>query len=264
MPIQTIPLEGKRFSRLMVINRVTDGSPGQTRIKWVCQCDCGNSIIAWGRYLHNGVTKSCGCLSKEDRLEKAKLLIPAGTVFGKLTVLSILPSRSKGKAHDAQCQCECGSEKRVLLASLKSGQTQSCGCMGGGVIKHGLVQTPEYRAWQNMKIRCVAKPGDRNYIVYGARGITVAKEWTSWENGFVLFLEHVGKRPTPKHSLDRIDTNGNYEPGNVRWATSKEQCANRRIKRIENFSNEDILNEIRKRGLLNAQSCGTDSVAVAA
>lgn len=89
---------------------------------------------------------------------------------------------------------------------------------------HGLSKTPEYRAWINMVERCEYKaPGYEKH--YSGRGITVCKEW---RNSFPAFLAHVGTRPTPQHSLDRIDVNGNYEPGNVRWTTKTVQTRNTR------------------------------------
>ncbi len=83
--------------------------------------------------------------------------------------------------------------------------------------------TPEYRTWQAMRYRCNVPTNDR-YRWYGARGIRVCERW---DNNFAAFLADMGKKPTPKHTLDRIDGDGNYEPGNCRWATPKEQAANK-------------------------------------
>lgn len=92
----------------------------------------------------------------------------------------------------------------------------------------GEQQTPEYQAWHSMKRRCFIASLP-NYKNYGGRGITVCEEWCL---SFTAFLTHVGRRPSPRHSLDRIDVNGNYEPGNVRWATQIEQHSNRRDNRF--------------------------------
>lgn len=92
-------------------------------------------------------------------------------------------------------------------------------------IKHrhaGRSVTPAYRAWQNMMTRCF-NPKATQYAWYGGRGISVCERWRD----FAAFVADVGERPSPKHSLDRIDCNGDYEPGNVRWATHTEQCRNR-------------------------------------
>lgn len=85
--------------------------------------------------------------------------------------------------------------------------------------------TPEYRAWQHMKNRCLNPRADQRRQ-YQDRGIMV---WEGWVHDFPAFLAHVGRRPSPQHSLDRIDNNGSYVPGNVRWATQPEQCSNTRM-----------------------------------
>jgi hypothetical protein len=95
---------------------------------------------------------------------------------------------------------------------------------GSAVRKHGMFGTPEYRAWNGIKSRCFNQK-DSKYHNYGGRGITVHKEWA---DSFTAFFAYVGFRPHEGMSLDRIDTNGNYEPGNVRWATTIQQANNKR------------------------------------
>lgn len=97
-------------------------------------------------------------------------------------------------------------------------------------------RTPEYKAWQAMIVRCHV-PGSQNYRNYGARGIRVDSEW---RRSFVAFYEHVGPRPSTKHSIDRIDNDGNYEPGNVRWATVAQQKDNTRIAKLLTFQGKTM------------------------
>lgn len=94
--------------------------------------------------------------------------------------------------------------------------------------RHGLNKTPEHRAWVHMKQRCM-NAKRREYKHYGGRGIRVCDQWL---NSFLTFFADVGQRPSDQHSIDRIDVNGNYEPGNVRWATQQEQVENTRVVRM--------------------------------
>jgi hypothetical protein len=131
------------------------------------------------------------------------------------------------------CVCSCGTHRVVLEQSLcivksgKNGGSRSCGCFHfESVFKHGESEgggdeTPEYRAWISAKKRCL-KLSDPNY---GGRGIKMCKEW---EDSYLAFLRDVGRRPTEYHSLDRIDNDKGYEPGNCQWATAKKQAQNRR------------------------------------
>jgi len=146
-----------------------------------------------------------------------------GKKYGFLTVESY--SHSAGKTY-WNCVCICGN-KGVYVGSditrKRNLEFRSCGCKRG---KHGFSKTIEYRTWKRMRNRCNNKKTPV-YPHYGGRGITICDRWTeSFEN----FLADMGMRPSPKHSLDRIDVNGNYEPSNCRWATMPVQCSNRRKK----------------------------------
>lgn len=106
---------------------------------------------------------------------------------------------------------------------------------------HGMSKTAEFRAWQGLRNRC-ENPNNKDYADYGGRGVAVSERWVkgdSLKGGFLCFLEDVGRRPSNKHSIDRYpDKNGNYEPGNVRWATWQEQQNNRRSNCVVEFMGE--------------------------
>lgn len=124
------------------------------------------------------------------------------------------------------CKCDCGVTKSILSALLTRGKAVSCGCyrLESHTI-HGASKSPEFKLWCGIKDRCINSKSPR-YPYYGGRGIRIHP---TWENDFGTFLAAVGLRPSPTHSLDRINNNGDYAPGNVRWATSKEQVNNRRV-----------------------------------
>lgn len=149
-----------------------------------------------------------------------------GMQFHRLTVLSEAKERKYGKVI-WQCRCACGSLVDVAGDSLKTGNTQSCGCQSlentlSRNTTHGLSKTPEYAVWGSMKARCEnTKDGD--YANYGARGIHVCPRWSQ---SFEAFISDMGRRPTHDHSIDRIDNDRGYEPSNCRWATNLQQANN--------------------------------------
>lgn len=124
--------------------------------------------------------------------------------------------------------CDCGNEAAVPGRTLASRTSRSCGCLNRERLheahtKHGMANSPIYKIWTGMRQRC-DNPDRREYPDYGGRGIRVCERWEDFAN----FYADMGDRPGPKYSLDRIDVDGNYEPGNVRWATRSEQNSNKR------------------------------------
>ena len=162
-----------------------------------------------------------------------KLIDITGSRFGRLLVVSAAESKRMPSGYLLRfwnCICDCGNKVVVSGNALRSKKTSSCKCWQressiARFTTHGMRNRSEYRIWAQMIARCT-NINNHAYDRYGGRGICVHE---SWIGNFEKFLEDVGDRPSMKHSLDRYpDMNGNYEPGNVRWATATQQARNRR------------------------------------
>jgi hypothetical protein len=161
-----------------------------------------------------------------------------GRRFQRLKVIGFAGMRNQ-RSHWA-CRCDCGNRTIVDGSKLKFGSTTSCGCrqiqtgaencathwLRHGHARHGNT-TAEYWAWAAMKQRCL-NPNYHHFQNYGGRGITVCQRWI---DSFDAFLADMGRRPSARHSLDRKNNDGNYDPSNSRWITAKQQATNRRRRR---------------------------------
>lgn len=149
-----------------------------------------------------------------------------GRKFGRITVIDLSGVSKNGKKV-WNCVCDCGVEKRILSGSLLSGRTKSCGCLSVDTSRenatiHNHCYENIYSIYKGIKSRCYNK-NHKNYSTYGGRGVIMCDRWLNDVN---LFILDMGPRPSTRHSVDRIDNNGNYEPSNCKWSTQKEQCNN--------------------------------------
>lgn len=183
-----------------------------------------------------------------------------GQRFNRLLVIKYLgPYKANMNSEPKalwECKCDCEEIVQVVRGSLISGLTQSCGCLNREKarerkLKHGKSYSSLYRTWVHIIGRCENK-NDESYKNYGGRGINICKEW---REDFEAFEKYIGEKPSDKYSIDRIDNEGNYEPGNVRWATIFVQANNRRkqkrkthCKRGHEFTKENIYWVITKDG----------------
>lgn len=157
-----------------------------------------------------------------------KVLDLMGMRFGRLIVVAPAPYKQSGGRYRVtwRCRCDCGNEAIVT----------GDGCFTK-LATHRATNTPEYSAWQSMRDRC-CNPRNKRFRHYGGRGISICDRWRFGENGkgpFECFLADVGRRPSPELSIDRIDNDDGYHPGNVRWATRIQQRRNQRPRRESKF-----------------------------
>lgn len=230
-------LTGNKYDRLTVIGyagRLTVN--GKHRYYWRCLCSCGQELDMRADALKTPVKgeKSCGCYAREVASQKClnRFIDITGNRYDRLVVIEYIGNVNDNRQHWL-CQCDCGKNITARGDSLKAGTTKSCGCLLKDIARermvqlsttHGMSKTSIYSVWISMRDRC-KNPNNSVYKNYGGRGITVCQEW---DESFEAFHRDVGDPPTSKHTIDRINNDGNYEPGNVRWVTMKKQARNRR------------------------------------
>jgi hypothetical protein len=244
-------------TRLTILYKDPDNSN-----KSFYQCFCGNIKSIDRRYVNSGNTRSCGCLRREATAKfnsETKVMDLSGKRFGALLVTETRESRD-GVTYWL-CECDCGNEKYIAMGSLrKKDGTRSCGCshFTKGPTHHnyvhGLTNNRLYKRLSRMIERCYNPKAD-NYKDYGARGIKVHQPWIDDRSLFVKYMEseypNVYDLLKQKYEIDRIDVNGNYEPGNIRLVPCVINANNKRNTRyITAFGETDTLSNLaRKYGI---------------
>ena len=166
-----------------------------------------------------------------------------GRKFGRLTVVSEFVRFQRGRNRRfCRCECECGTVVDVRQEHLGSRNTRSCGCLQqetrkASLTTHGMSDLAEFNIWMGMRDRCL-NPRSPAYANYGGRGITICERWL---HSFPAFLADIGSRPSPTHTLERVENSLGYSPENCRWATRAEQALNTRRNVILSF-NGAVLN----------------------
>ena len=216
---KTSSVIGEKWNNWTILEEI--GYTASGHLKVIAKCDCGTIKEVYYSKLKHGTSKSCG---RCNHIE-----IKKGNKYSRWHVIGEKPVLQNQQKYWL-CKCDCGTEKLVNEYKLSHGLTTSCGCFRSESVSkrmktHGISHSGIYREWQHMKRRCLsdAECKDRYYD----RGIKVCDEWNL---DFEAFYEYVSKLEhfnEKGYSLDRIDNDGNYEPGNVRWATVKEQARNR-------------------------------------
>jgi hypothetical protein len=197
----------------------------------LCRCECGTEKRVRGVHLASGKSRSCGCARYETRADRKALYLTAGMVFNRLTVIEDVANCDD----DARFLCECGNETTTKALSVKHGNTKSCGCLWRELnVTHGFSGHPLHELWNSIIQRCT-NPNHAGHGSYSRLAIPICDRWRDpWLFAEDIYRE-IGPRPETVdksgralYSIDRIDNERGYEPGNVRWADRKTQRANQR------------------------------------
>jgi hypothetical protein len=226
-------ITGQKFGKLTVISRASPSTGKQPRARWLCLCDCGNTVITYDDSLKSGKAKTCGkCPKFKDMTNKR---------FGRLLVIKPSTYNIKQRCWYWECNCDCGNICIVNGCSLRNGDTQSCGCFKVDCIKnrfttHGKSNSDLIHVHAAIKQRC-NNPKNKEYKNYGGRGITICPEWENFE---IFYKWAIDNEYAKGLTIDRIDNDGSYEPNNCRWTTCKEQSNNQRRNRLITFEGKTL------------------------
>jgi len=211
----------KKFGRWKIIGGKSRNKHGA--VIYLCQCECAFEKSVKLSSLKDGSSTQCRACSYKNRFDRSII----GKKFNHYKVLDDAGTTSGGAAHLLKCQCDCGriqNVAKVALVGNKCKQCRRCAVTKSNKrrARHGMYKSSTYNIWRSMKGRC-KYTYKKSYNRYGGRGISVCNRWLKFDN----FLEDMGKRPEGMQ-LDRVDNDGNYEPGNCRWVTPKVNANNRK------------------------------------